>query len=57
MTAETLKKIEFQVKCINLNLLLAEKWIHEGKTDLATHRVRDARKSLEELFEGIKKAN
>jgi len=57
MTTETLKKIEIQVNCINLNLLIAEKWMHKGKTELATQRVQDARKSLEELFEGIKKAN
>lgn len=57
MTTETSKELKIQMDCINLNLLLAEKWMHEGKTDLAAHRVQDARKSLEELFEGIKKAN
>lgn len=57
IATKTLKEVEHQVTCINLNLLLAEKWMNEGKAELATHRIQDARKSLEELFEDIKKAN
>ena len=49
--------LEYQMNCIELNLTLAQKWISEGKTELAGHRVQDARKSLEELFKGMKKAN
>ena len=52
-----MKKIEIKKNCIALNVVLAEKFVSERKTDLAAHRMADARKGLEELFESIKKAN
>lgn len=52
-----MEKLEIKKNCIEMNLVLAEKWLGDGKVELATHRVRDARKALEELFEGIKKTD
>lgn len=50
-------ELEVQKNLIELNLALAQKWVSEGKAELAAHRITDARKSLEELFNGMKKAN
>lgn len=50
-------EIEFQKNSVELNLVLAQKKLAEGDTELAAHRIEDARKALNELFKEIKKAN
>ena len=52
-----MKKLEIKKNCIALNITLAEKFLKDKKVELASHRMADARKGLEELFEDIKKAN
>lgn len=46
-----------QEDLIKLNLLLAQRYVEEGRLNIAISYVNDARESLEELLESIKKAN
>lgn len=52
-----MRELEIKKNCIEMNLVLAQKFMSDGKAELASHRLADARKGLEQLFEGIKKAN
>ena len=56
-TLEKPRELEIQMNFIEMNLVLAHLWMDQGKTNLAAEHMTDARKSLKELFEGIKKAN
>ena len=52
-----IRVIEYQKNSIEVNLTIALKKLGEGDIKMAEHRIQDARRALNELFEEIKKAN